>query len=229
MDMLPPVPAESDWFPVRITSIPVAGQYIFQEVWLTTLGVNADRVGGRVNTANDPAIAIDGNTFAVTAAGTPVQAFARRGPGAGGSKWELNGRAALGTFGSSAVSPFNIPNTVLPGTWLTTGDSITLPSSGTYMVAASVAALAYYHSIMMLRFVDAATGIAVPLSEIFATRSDYDSGLSGTIAAASMGPVFITVVAATVIQLQAQSSGFGAPSTPVGQILNGVMSYLKLD
>jgi len=88
----PPFPLiDTDWFPVRITSIPAAGQYVFQECWLDGSLVVADRVGGRSNTTNDRAYPIDGGTFTVSAVGATVQAFARRAAGAGGTAWELKG------------------------------------------------------------------------------------------------------------------------------------------
>jgi len=91
--MLPPVPTDSDWFPVRILTsfLDSIGQtaYTFGEVWATP--AVADRIGGRINTTQDPAYAIDGATFSPTAAGSPVQVLARRAVGMGGVGWELKG------------------------------------------------------------------------------------------------------------------------------------------
>ena len=98
------VPPDSDWFPVRITSIPTAGLYVFQEVWLGPDGLIADRVGGRVNTANDPAIAIDRTAFTVSAAGSPVQCLARRAVGAGGLLWELKPAASRPSLNTNQFS-----------------------------------------------------------------------------------------------------------------------------
>lgn len=109
----PPVPPDSDWIPARITAVLGGGQYLWTECWQTSGGVIADRIGGRVNSASDPGYAIDGSTFAVTAAGTAVQCLARRSVGAGGTQWELKGFAGgsvsyksyegstdVGTFGT---------------------------------------------------------------------------------------------------------------------------------
>lgn len=94
------VPPESDWFPVRITASFLDGggktAYTFQEVWLDGGAAIADKIGGRVNTSNDPAYAIDGSTFSPTAAGSNVQGLARRGPGAAGQKWELEAAGGSG-------------------------------------------------------------------------------------------------------------------------------------
>lgn len=118
MNLQPDTPAsqfEADlvWFPVRVTSVLGGGQYVFQEVWQVSGGAVADKIGGRFNTSLDPAYAIDGSTFAVTAAASAVQVLARRSPGSGGVQWELKGFAASAsgsffhqnfndTFGSDA-------------------------------------------------------------------------------------------------------------------------------
>ena len=52
-----------------------------QEAWLNSSGLIEDRVGGRTNSAADPAYAIDGSTFATGTVGSPVQVLARRAPG----------------------------------------------------------------------------------------------------------------------------------------------------
>ncbi len=85
-----PVPVDSDWFPVRITAVLAGPAFVFQEAWLNSSGLIEDRVGGRTNSAADPAYAIDGSTFATGTVGSPVQVLARRAPGASG-KWELKG------------------------------------------------------------------------------------------------------------------------------------------
>lgn len=89
---IPPVSSTDPdvvWFPVRVTSVPTVGQYLFQEVWTLPGGIVADKLGGRFNSATDPAYAIDGSTFAVTAAGSPVQVLCRRSPGSAGVGWDL--------------------------------------------------------------------------------------------------------------------------------------------
>lgn len=98
--------ADSIWFPVRITAAPGGGVYGFQEVWAITGGTVADKVGGRVNAvATDPAYAIDGSTFATTAAGSAVQVLARRADGIGGVGWELKGFSGEVPTGSGLVVP----------------------------------------------------------------------------------------------------------------------------
>lgn len=130
MTALPPVPADSDWFPVRITSIPAAGQYVFQEVWLSGDLIVADRVGGRVNTTNDRAYPIDGSTFTVAAVGSSVQAMARRAVGAGGIAWELKGFGGTLTSGSEPLPA----DYVVGGGVENTGLTFTPPSDGSYLI-----------------------------------------------------------------------------------------------
>jgi len=113
------VPPESDWFPVRITASFLDGggktAYTFQEVWLDGGAAIADKIGGRVNTSNDPAYAIDGSTFSPTAAGSNVQGLARRGPGAAGQKWELKGGGGGNTLNPGDIAPFEFSGSIAAG------------------------------------------------------------------------------------------------------------------
>lgn len=134
----PDVPAseyESDliWFPVRVTSAPGGGVYLFTEVWTTPGGVIADKVGGRFNSTADPAYAIDGAAFTVTAAGSAVEVLARRAPGSGGVAWELKGF----TSGSSGITNdyATIGNfTIVIDAFQPVGASFVLPNAGTYLL-----------------------------------------------------------------------------------------------
>lgn len=126
------------WFPVRITATSGNGR-IFQEVWATTGGVIADREGGRVNAADDLAYPIDGGTYGVTAAGSPVEVFARRAEGIAGVGWELKGfeNGGLDADQNDDLAAYTI---LTSGAYVDTGNSITLPSSGTYFLFCTLTA-----------------------------------------------------------------------------------------
>ncbi len=79
------------WFPIRVTATLSGGAMACQEVWTLPGGIVADKVGGRFNGATDPAYAIDGGTYAPTAAGSPVEVMMRRAAGSGGVQWEVKG------------------------------------------------------------------------------------------------------------------------------------------
>lgn len=153
-----PVPPGSDWFPVRITSVLGGGAYLFVEVWATTGGVVADKIGGRINSATSPAYAIDGSTFAATVAGSAVQVNARMAPGSGGVQWELEGVGGASgpdasltvrgwvSTGSQYFGGFKtIPSGIGVGPAVTGHTSaITFDSSGLTFYSALGAVNAYY-------------------------------------------------------------------------------------
>lgn len=227
MNTLPPVPPESDWFPVRITSIPVAGQNVFQEVWLNTSGVNADRIGGRTNTANDPAYAIDGSTFAVTAAGSAVQCFARRGPGAGGVKWELKGFS--GSIAGEQAFTTILGSALTPDGTLFNAVSVSL-SAGTYLLlptlAVAVEGTSSALGAVLGDVYDATNAVSLPNS----TLAPFDTVSGGVISAANRAfnmtkAVFFTAAATTTVNLRVRKVNMTSATVTVGQTS---LSWLKL-
>lgn len=147
MILQPAVPVsqvDSDlvWFPVRITSVLGGGAYTFQEVWITPTSTIQDKTGGRYNGTLDKAYAIDGSTFAVTAAGSAVQVFARRAMGVGGVGWELKGFGGTTAF---EIGSTPLTNLILsPVNTVIEVASIVFPSGGSFFVWGTLAAIASF-------------------------------------------------------------------------------------
>jgi hypothetical protein len=79
---------DDEWFPARVAAA-ITGGYSFVEVWVNTSGVVEDKPSGRTNSADDPAVALDGATYAAA-----DLVLCRRGFGGGGFKWELAPKSA---------------------------------------------------------------------------------------------------------------------------------------
>lgn len=140
---------DESFFPVRITSALIANQYTFVEVWTTPGGVIADKVGGRFNSYADPAYAIDGSTFSVTAAGSPVQVLARRAPGMCGVGWELKGFGTTPTYSTNfGIASGEVSVATANACWANLGGISGIgPYAVMFTIGASSTAPKYYVSV----------------------------------------------------------------------------------
>jgi hypothetical protein len=204
---IPPVPVDSDWFPIRVT-LASLGAYLFQEVWAIPSGLIADKIGGRVNTVNDPAYAIDGAVFAATAAGTAVQALARRAVGAGGIQWELKGFAAAGL----PIYGINLPNIPISSpTAVPSGTPLIIPI-GTFYVFAMGFSLSSGGTSTLLYGVNCWDGFTLPAFVSGGTQQLIPAGSVYTNPIISMGTVANDGTKPIVALFVQQVAGVGVPS-----------------
>lgn len=89
---------DTDWFPAKIVAA-VTGGYSFVELWVDETGAVADRVAGRTNSVDDPAVTLDGATYAADDV-----VLVRPGPGAAWRKWEIAPAGSGGGGGEGACS-----------------------------------------------------------------------------------------------------------------------------